>query len=172
MRTGRNGDGRAGLPVARGDADRPTIAGRAWAGTDLDVATSEAEHAHAGGVLSPRDIVTPTGPAEGENDRWIFNPGAIVDNSEKRSLIGFDDFEVDSARTCPARVLDELGENVTERIIEKARDLGDGGGINPAVDDGGKGESEEHTSELQSLMRISYAVFCLKKKNNTEQETS
>src|SRR3546814_9924547 len=29
--------------------------------------------------------------------------------------------------------------------------------------------SEEHTSELQSLMRISYAVFCLKKKNTTEQ---
>src|SRR3546814_7580783 len=27
--------------------------------------------------------------------------------------------------------------------------------------------SEEHTSELQSLMRISYAVFCLKKKNST-----
>src|SRR3546814_13089608 len=27
--------------------------------------------------------------------------------------------------------------------------------------------SEEHTSELQSLMRISYAVFCLKQKNNT-----
>src|SRR3546814_6772759 len=27
--------------------------------------------------------------------------------------------------------------------------------------------SEEHTSELQSLMRSSYAVFCLKKKNNT-----
>src|SRR3546814_1085648 len=29
-----------------------------------------------------------------------------------------------------------------------------------------QGRSEEHTSELQSLMRISYAVFCLKKKNN------
>src|SRR3546814_2894107 len=29
----------------------------------------------------------------------------------------------------------------------------------------GVGRSEEHTSELQSLMRISYAVFCLKKKN-------
>src|SRR3546814_5661271 len=28
------------------------------------------------------------------------------------------------------------------------------------------GRSEEHMSELQSLMRISYAVFCLKKKNN------
>src|SRR3546814_10890881 len=32
--------------------------------------------------------------------------------------------------------------------------------------------SEEHTSELQSLMRISYAVFCLKKKtNNTARQT-
>src|SRR3546814_986267 len=29
--------------------------------------------------------------------------------------------------------------------------------------------SEEHTSELQSLMRISYAVFCLKKKTNKQQ---
>src|SRR3546814_6715734 len=35
-----------------------------------------------------------------------------------------------------------------------------GGEIVPA-------RSEEHTSELQSLMRISYAVFCLKKKNTT-----
>src|SRR3546814_5437737 len=30
--------------------------------------------------------------------------------------------------------------------------------------------SEEHTSELQSLMRISYAVFCLKKKKNDNQQ--
>src|SRR3546814_10438718 len=30
--------------------------------------------------------------------------------------------------------------------------------------------SEEHTSELQSLMRISYAVFCLKKKTTTRQQ--
>src|SRR3546814_10035872 len=32
--------------------------------------------------------------------------------------------------------------------------------------------SEEHTSELQSLMRISYAVFCLKKKTNNQMITS
>src|SRR3546814_2771717 len=32
-----------------------------------------------------------------------------------------------------------------------------------------RSRSEEHTSELQSLMRISYAVFCLKKKKNTEK---
>src|SRR3546814_2088813 len=32
------------------------------------------------------------------------------------------------------------------------------------------GRSEEHTSELQSLMRISYAVFCLKKKTNKHEK--
>src|SRR3546814_1924328 len=34
------------------------------------------------------------------------------------------------------------------------------------------GRSEEHTSELQSLMRISYAVFCLKKKKKTYNKTT
>src|SRR3546814_7099469 len=34
------------------------------------------------------------------------------------------------------------------------------------------GRSEEHTSELQSLMRISYAVFCLKKKKNKKKTIS
>src|SRR3546814_6654298 len=37
-------------------------------------------------------------------------------------------------------------------------------GIRPAI------RSEEHTSELQSLMRISYAVFCLKKKKKTKNQ--
>src|SRR3546814_4690867 len=35
----------------------------------------------------------------------------------------------------------------------------------------GSGRTEEHTSELQSLMRISYAVFCLKKKKNSQTHT-
>src|SRR3546814_5906614 len=35
----------------------------------------------------------------------------------------------------------------------------------------GRNRSEEHTSELQSLMRISYAVFCLKKKRQNNQHT-
>src|SRR3546814_4186781 len=40
-------------------------------------------------------------------------------------------------------------------------------GLRPAAHQrGGQPRSEEHTSELQSLMRTSYAVFCLKKKNN------
>src|SRR3546814_5143094 len=36
--------------------------------------------------------------------------------------------------------------------------------------DAGAARSEEHTSELQSLMRISYAVFCLKKKNTNKNQ--
>src|SRR3546814_5907304 len=42
----------------------------------------------------------------------------------------------------------------------RRKTLFSGGLANPT-----EGRSEEHTSELQSLMRISYAVFCLKKKN-------
>src|SRR3546814_8942684 len=38
-----------------------------------------------------------------------------------------------------------------------------------AIKDPASARSEEHTSELQSLMRISYAVFCLKKKTHTTQ---
>src|SRR3546814_5059959 len=48
-------------------------------------------------------------------------------------------------------------------------DLGDYGTLSSitAWTDSEADRSEEHTSELQSLMRISYAVFCLKKKNKT-----
>src|SRR3546814_4670601 len=52
------------------------------------------------------------------------------------------------------------------QILAKAKEenadmVGLSGLITPSLE-----RSEEHTSELQSLMRISYAVFCLKKKNN------
>src|SRR3546814_3095749 len=49
-----------------------------------------------------------------------------------------------------------------------------GGRLQRARADGFEGilqRSEEHTSELQSLMRISYAVFCLQKKNETSMHT-
>src|SRR3546814_5402586 len=49
----------------------------------------------------------------------------------------------------------------------------DGNGLEPAFhahEDHVR--SEEHTSELQSLMRISYAVFCLKKKNKNQLTTN
>src|SRR3546814_1133572 len=41
----------------------------------------------------------------------------------------------------------------------------------PVKPENGTQRSEEHTSELQSLMRISYAVFCLKKKKNTIKQS-
>src|SRR3546814_1565372 len=43
--------------------------------------------------------------------------------------------------------------------------IGDDGLLARGLRNGAGARSEEHTSELQSLMRISYAVFCLKKKN-------
>src|SRR3546814_15854739 len=54
-----------------------------------------------------------------------------------------------------------LGEEDSRPLIKKAIELG----VN--FFDTANIRSEEHTSELQSLMRISYAVFCLKKKKNT-----
>src|SRR3546814_3906291 len=57
--------------------------------------------------------------------------------------------EVASARSVRVMLVDDslVVRSILERIVEQRR-------------------SEEHTSELQSLMRISYAVFCLKKKKN------
>src|SRR3546814_3327877 len=55
--------------------------------------------------------------------------------------------------TCPAGIAAEMALSQVRRV---------GGEAGAIVID----RSEEHTSELQSLMRISYAVFCLKKKTN------
>src|SRR3546814_2033070 len=46
-----------------------------------------------------------------------------------------------------------------------------GATITAAISAIGLGRSEEHTSELQSLMRISYAVFCLKKNKKKKKTT-
>src|SRR3546814_7167227 len=51
-----------------------------------------------------------------------------------------------------------LAKIVERPAFKRALKVGDPG-LKPVID-----RSEEHTSELQSLMRISYAVFCLKKK--------
>src|SRR3546814_7321121 len=63
------------------------------------------------------------------------------------------------------RVGQKFGEHHRQQIENDERDQ-----RAEAVDAGdeqfGRFRSEEHTSELQSLMRISYAVFCLKKKKN------
>src|SRR3546814_7136032 len=58
----------------------------------------------------------------------------------------------DNAEDWSALLICNEAENSPWRIASRARALPEG-------------RSEEHTSELQSLMRSSYAVFCLKKKN-------
>src|SRR3546814_7065645 len=70
----------------------------------------------------------------------------------------------------------EGGFHVAPReLLTALRDICDRHGIVLVADEVQSGfartgrRSEEHTSELQSLMRISYAVFCLKKKKNTLQ---
>src|SRR3546814_3059968 len=61
-------------------------------------------------------------------------------------------FEVVHVETQDVLVLDGVGDGVfVQGLLEQVF------------------RSEEHTSELQSLMRISYAVFCLKKKNKNEE---
>src|SRR3546814_3859080 len=62
-----------------------------------------------------------------------------------------------------------LGELVLAALARHAMGLGEGDQIGHV---GSCRKSEEHTSELQSLMRISYAVFCLKKKTQNQAQTN
>src|SRR3546814_14745424 len=64
-------------------------------------------------------------------------------------------------------------------VLELFRGRIPAGGVVDAIEqvdvfgvDDGAGRSEEHTSELQSLMRISYAVFCLKKKKTRSKSNN
>src|SRR3546814_3898239 len=75
--------------------------------------------------------------------------------------IGFEaEFDRDGQRMRSARRSDP---DACRRAAGKARGI-----LHENVDQ----RSEEHTSELQSLMRISYAVFCLKKKNITHKRST
>src|SRR3546814_4571552 len=56
-----------------------------------------------------------------------------------------------------------------DQAVERQARLDPAGQLRPEVEEVAV-RSEEHTSELQSLMRISYAVFCLKKKNKKDNK--
>src|SRR3546814_3172284 len=55
---------------------------------------------------------------------------------------------------------------------KRQRPSGERSAPSPGPNRSNRRRSEEHTSELQSLMRISYAVFCLKKKTNKKNNNS
>src|SRR3546814_6068461 len=92
--------------------------------------------------------------AEGGDFRGQFNYARL--RAEKG--------DVETALAWLARVR----ETGTPAFMDKAEHWLRGSPIKALRDRGIR--SEEHTSELQSLMRISYAVFCLKKKKNKDKQ--
>src|SRR3546814_1647441 len=81
---------------------------------------------------------------------------------------GLAEFWFDSAEDA-VNVLNELSTNA--HVLAAAEKLIDGDKGVAWLAEVKPWRSEEHTSELQSLMRISYAVFCLKKKQQTTTRT-
>src|SRR3546814_7055456 len=67
-------------------------------------------------------------------------------------------------------VFNEVDEHVNMLGRQGVRRLASATGLNILPVRYHHSRSEEHTSELQSLMRISYAVFCLQKKKHTQQK--
>src|SRR3546814_2387797 len=76
------------------------------------------------------------------------------------------------ASACFILKVDDEMDSILNWYVEEGTIFkgGSGAGINLSKIRSSK-RSEEHTSELQSLMRISYAVFCLKKKKKKITET-
>src|SRR3546814_2412853 len=83
--------------------------------------------------------------------RILGDPGALEERGKGLALV------VGDRDDAPRRELAMVGRAQRERD-----DGAQFGGVGPRRDHVAR--SEEHTSELQSLMRISYAVFCLKQK--------
>src|SRR3546814_7640597 len=73
---------------------------------------------------------------------------AIIENEAQPESLMPDPFALSVTFHVKPEHAEEFGARVKENVSETRKD---------------EGRSEEHTSELQSLMRISYAVFCLKK---------
>src|SRR3546814_1807182 len=102
------------------------------------------------------------------SNRYIASLGVLFDRARTGQLLGV---RASAVRSPPLLVLPIIWNGGTARVFEDRTEwqkawarfrTGDS-----AIDYVRAIRSEEHTSELQSLMRISYAVFCLKKKEKT-----
>src|SRR3546814_5461111 len=92
----------------------------------------------------------------------LFRSHADVVGEQHRALLG-------EHRPGNGLAQRRAGVQLVGRIGGQPRRREGRGGERKSEDREEKGRSEEHTSELQSLMRISYAVFCLKKKKNNHK---
>src|SRR3546814_7429885 len=150
-----------------------------YVGAAVDLAVAHLHELRAAGYLLVDGVVAHEAVAAlvevGEVDRLAHLEGAAVglllagDHPEQRRLAGA--VRTDHADDAGGRELE--GEVLYEEAVAVAlrHVVGlDHHAAEPApvgeLDLELLGRSEEHTSELQSLMRISYAVFCVKKKNN------
>src|SRR3546814_3626485 len=82
---------------------------------------------------------------------WLHDLRPMLDHGEVRAIVA-------ASGGVPGKALALIGSDVA--AMEKK-----------LLAIAASGRSEEHTSELQSLMRISYAVFCLKKKKHKTTNT-
>src|SRR3546814_3748738 len=104
-------------------------------------------------------------------------PGMKIAEAERKERDGKIFFDVEGTRPAGSPVeLDLIEETGQYRVVEMQRDIAWADAPAPVrAAAGAAGDaftrSEEHTSELQSLLRISYAVFCLKKKIHYKKST-
>src|SRR3546814_3093576 len=98
-------------------------------------------------------------------DDWSEYGSAVQDAYE--ALVGVQVAKLDTVRKAFEARLVEIGNMDWEQSIEPVYEIF----RRKVIEKSRVARSEEHTSELQSLMRISYAVFCLKKKKNKRINT-
>src|SRR3546814_1707849 len=92
---------------------------------------------------------------------------AVRDGNERRERSGEDHFAGTEGHAEAAKRVRKPCHRIQRRALDGGADAGR---YRFAILLDEQARSEEHTSELQSLMRISYAVFCLKKKNNLQHK--
>src|SRR3546814_4158158 len=97
-------------------------------------------------------------------DAYINDSDLIGTHSRLQLAVNLTDFMAGEGKDVTNPNLD------IDDFIGKSFTTGPDGKLYQLPDQQFANRSEEHTSELQSLMRISYAVFCLKKKKNTYQK--
>src|SRR3546814_9411552 len=115
-----------------------------------DVAAELGEQCHGRRVLDPLgDRDSPQAMREIDRRFDHFEVALRIAHSHHESLVDLDFVGLDLGQIFEIRLAGAI-------IVDRQADAG--------AAELGERRSEEHTSELQSLMRISYAVFCLKKK--------